>query len=200
MTPPLAMHRREVLKLGGATAVALLASVGRVSATALPSGTAVSTIVLADPRYAESLIFAASLERQQAKVMALASDRARTWSDVVEPLLPAGLHTLAGLTLESDLFVLERLTAHSGGRNCYVGLHDWRCGQGSVHRLSATIELDPIAMALVTGKERWAESLGEALGRTKMESREERRLAFNCPMPVARGPRFFVSWLIRWTA
>jgi len=200
VTLPLAMDRREVLKLGGATAVALLASIGRVSATALPSGTAVSTIVLADPRYAESAIFAASLERQGAMVIELAADRARTWFDAVEPRLPAGLRALAGLTLESDLFVLERLAERASARRCYVGLHDWRCLQGSVHQLSATIELDPIATALVNGKEGWAENLGGALGKTKIESREDRRLTLNCPMPAARGPRFFVSWLMRWTA
>jgi hypothetical protein len=195
-----AIDRRDVLKLGGAASIVLLAPAGTAAVAAAPSGTASSTIVLADHRYAESVIFATRLERQCARVIELASDRARTWSDAVEPLLPAGLRSLAGLTLESDLFVIERLAAHSGARKCYVGLHDWRCRQGSAHRLSATIDLGPIATALVTGKERWAESLGEALGQTKMESRTERKLALNCPMPAARGPRFFVSWLIRWTA
>ena len=200
MTLPRAIDRREVLKLGGAASIALLAPAGTAPVTAVPRGTASSTIVLADRRYAESVIFAASLERHGARVIELASDRARTWSDAVEPLLPAGLRSLAGLTLESDLFVLERLAAQSGARKCYVGMHDWRCREGSAHRLSATIDLDPIATALVTGKERWAESLGEALGQTEMESRTERRLALNCRMPAARGPRFFVSWLMRWTA
>jgi hypothetical protein len=145
------------------------------------------------------MIFAAGLERQGAKVIELASDRARTWFDAVEPCLPCGLRALSGLTLESDLFVLERLAERSGARTCYVGLHDWRCLQDSVHRLSARIELDQIATALVKGKEGWAESLGKALGNTKIESREERRLTLNCPMPAASGPRFFVSWLMRWT-
>jgi hypothetical protein len=200
VTLPLAMDRREVLKLGGAASIALLAPAAVSPVAAAPSGTASSTIVLADRRYAESVIFAASLERQGARVIDLAPDRARTWFDAVEPRLAAGLRFLAGLTLESDLFVLERLAAHSGARRWYVGVHDWRCRESSAHRLSATIDLDPIATALVNGKERWPESLGEALGQTKMESRAERRLALNCPMPAARGPRFFVSWLIRWTA
>jgi hypothetical protein len=200
VTPPLAIDRRQVLKLGGAASIALLASASTAPVVAVPRGTASSTIVLADHRYAESVIFAASLKRQGARVVELASDRARTWLDAVEPLLPAGLRFLAGLTLESDLFVLERLAAQSGARKCYVGMHDWRCREGSAHRLSATIDLDPIATALVNGKERWPERLGEALGQTKMESRTERRLALNCPMRAARGPRFFVSWLMRWTA
>jgi hypothetical protein len=200
VTLPLALDRREVLKLGGAAAIALLAPAGTAPLAAAPGCASASTIVLADPRYAESVTFAASLERQGAKVIALASDRARTWFDAVEPRLPAGLRDLAGLTLESDLFVLERLAERSGARTCYVGLHDWRRLQGSVHRLSATIDLDPIATALVNGKEGWAENLGKALGKTKIESREEKRLTLNCPIPAARGPRFFVSWLMRWTA
>jgi hypothetical protein len=200
VTLPLAMDRREVLKLGGCAAIALLAPAGQALLAAPFRGTDSSVIVLADPRYAESVTFAASLKRQGAKVMELAADRALTWFDAVEPRLPAGLRALAGLTLESDLFVLERLAERSGARTCYVGLHDWRRLQGSVHQLSATIALDPIATALVNGKEGWAENLGEALGNTKIESREETRLTLNCPMPAARGPRFFVSWLMRWTA
>ncbi|HSA66455.1 MAG TPA: hypothetical protein VLE24_02190 [Methyloceanibacter sp.] len=199
MTQPHPMDRREMLKLGGAAAIALLAPAGTVFVAAAPGRASASTIVLADPRYAESVSLAASLERQGAKVIELASDRARTWFDAVEPRLPAGLRALAGLTLESDLFVLERLAERSGARTCYVGLHDWRCRQDSVHLLSATIELDPIATALVNGKEGWAESLGKALGNTNIESREERSLALNCPMLAASGPRFFVSWLMRWT-
>jgi hypothetical protein len=65
--------------------------------------------------------------------------------------------------------------------------------------LSATIELDPIAAALVNGTGWWAEDLGKALGDTKIERREERSLTLNCPMPAASGPRFFVSWLMRRT-
>jgi hypothetical protein len=200
VTLPLAIDRREVLKLGGAASIALLAPAGTAPVAAVRSEAASSMIVLADQRYAESMIFAAGVERHGAKVIAFASDRARTWFDAVEPLLPLGLRSLAGLTLESDLFVIERLAECSGARRCYVGLHDWRCREGSAHRLSATIDLDRIATALVTDKERWAESLGEALGQMKMESRTERRLALNCPTAVGRGPRFFVSWLIRWTA
>jgi hypothetical protein len=198
MTLP-GMDRREMLKLGATAGVALLVPAGLASRAAVRSGTASSIIALADPRYAESAIFAAGIERQGAKVIQLASDRARTWFDAVEPRFSRGLCALSGLTLESDLFVLERLAERAGARTCYVGLHDWRCLQGSVHQLSATIELDPIAAALVNGTGWWAEDLGKALGDTKIERREERSLTLNCPMPAASGPRFFVSWLMRRT-
>ena len=147
MTPAPAMDRRDVLKLGGAAALALLAP-DAVAAAARASSLTPSTIVVADPRYRESLIFAGSLERHGAKVVTLASDRAATWFGAIAPQLPHGLHRLTGLTLESDLFILERLAESSGAHTCYAGLHDWRCRSGVGHTLSGTIDLDPIAAAL----------------------------------------------------
>ncbi len=200
MTPPLGLDRRDVLKLGGAAAITFLAPSG-MSAGAADSGrVAASTIVLADPRYGASLSFAANLEPHGAEVMALTRDRARIWLDALEPRLSAGLRAVAGLTLESDLFALERLAEHSGARTCYLGLHDWRCARTAAHTLRGSIELDRIAAALVNDKERWAEGLGSALGLAKEKHREERKLALTCPGPAANGPRFFVSWLMRWSA
>ena len=155
-------------------------------------------IALADPRYDDSMSFAESLRRQGAKRLMLAYDRARVWFDGVQPKLRRGVRFLTGLTLESDLFVLERLAGSSGARTDYVGLHDWRCRQGSAHTLSGSINLDPIATALRTGKTRWAESLGQALALANEGGQTERRLDLDCAIPA--GPRFFVSWRMGWTA
>lgn len=195
---PSILDRREVVALGGAAILALFAPAW-IKSVASPARPAASMIALADPRYGESLIFGRSLQREGAKVLALASDRARLWSDAIEPRLTGGLQYLTGLTLESDLFAFERLAENSNARTCYVGLHDWRCRQGSAHRLSGSIKLDPIAQALVSGKDRWAGKLGEVLALAK-DICEERRLALDCAAPAAQGPRFFVSWLMRWTA
>ena len=110
MTSAPAMDRRDVLKLGGAAALALLAP--DAVAAAVRASSLASTIVVADPRYRESLIFAGSLERHGAKVLTLASDRAASWFGAIAPQLPRGLHRLTGLTLESDLFILERLAGY----------------------------------------------------------------------------------------
>jgi hypothetical protein len=198
VTPPLAMDRRDVLKLGGTATLALLAPTGIDMEAAVPVRSAASIIALADPRYDYSMRFAESLRRQGAKPLILASDRARVWFDGVRPKLRTGLHYLIGLTLESDLFVLERLAGSSGARTDYVGLHDWRCRQGSAHTLSGSINLDPIATALLAGKTRWAESLGRALALANEGGRTERRLDLDCAIPA--GPRFFVSWRMGWTA
>jgi hypothetical protein len=190
------MDRRDVLKLGGAAALALLAP--DAVAAAVRASSLASTIAVADPRYRESLIFAGSLERHGAKVMTLASDRAASWFGAIAPQLPRGLHRLTGLTLESDLFILERLAESSGARTCYAGLHDWRCRSGVGHTLSGTIDLDPIAGALVNGEEEWVEGLCEALVAAKDGTPAERRLQLKCATPSGRGPRTFVSWLMRW--
>ena len=197
MTPAPAMDRRDVLKLGGAAALALLAP-DAVAAAARASSLTPSMIAVADPRYRESLIFAGSLERHGAKVLTLASDRAATWFGAIAPQLPHGLHRLTGLTLESDLFILERLAESSGAHTCYAGLHDWRCRSGVGHTLSGTIDLDPIAGALLNGKEEWVEGLGEALVAAKDGRPAERRLQLKCTAPSGRSPRSFVSWQMRW--
>jgi hypothetical protein len=191
------MDRRDVLKLGGAASLALLAPAA-VAVAARASSPTPSMIVVADPRYRESLIFAGSLERQGARTVTLASDRAATWFGAIAPQLPHGLHRLAGLTLESDLFILERLAESSGARTCYSGQHDWRCRQRVGHTLSGTIDLDPIAQALVNAKEEWAEGLGEALAAEKDGAPAVRRLQLECAAPSGRGPRCFVSWQMRW--
>jgi hypothetical protein len=191
------MDRRDVLKLGGAAALALLAP-DSAAAAARASSPTPSTIVVADSRYGESLIFAGRFERQGAKALTLASDRAATWFGAIAPHFPRGLRRLTGLTLESDLFILERLAESSGARTCYAGLHDWRCRQGVGHTLSGTIDLDPIAAALVNAEEQWVEGLGEALVAAKDGTPAERRLQLKCAAPSGRGPRYFVSWQMRW--
>ena len=190
--PAPAMDRRDVLKLGGAVALALLAP------AAVAARASSRAIVVADPRYRESLVFAGSLERQGARVVTLASDRAGTWFGAIAPQLHHGLHRLAGLTLESDLFILERLAESSGARSCYSGLHDWRCRQRVGHTLSGTIDLDPIAAALVNAKEEWAEGLGQALLAAKDGTPAVRRLRLECALPSGNGPRSFISWQMCW--
>jgi len=192
-----AMYRRDVLKLGGAAVLALLAP-DAVAAAVRASSLTPYTIVVADPRYRESLIFAGSLERHDAKVVTLAPDRAATWFGAIAPHLPHCLRRLTGLTLESDLFILERLAESSGARTCYAGLHDWRCRSGVGHTLSGTIDLEGVADALLNGREEWVEGLGEALVAAKDGRPAELRLQLKCAAPSGRGPRSFVSWQMRW--
>ena len=78
-------------------------------------------------------------------------------------------------------------------RACMIGA----AGSGVGHTLSGTIDLDPIAAALVNGRV-WVERLGEALVAAKDGRPAERRLQLKCTLPSGRGPRSFVSWQMRW--
>ena len=120
MTHASHLDRRSLLKLGGATAlvVGLPACPGSARAAILPSRKRL--LVLADHRYADSLGYAASLQRQGAEVLPLGRDLARLWSQDIEPRLSADLASIAGLTLASDLFGLERLAGCSGARTVFA--------------------------------------------------------------------------------
>jgi hypothetical protein len=199
-SPPL--DRRELLKLGSAAALAMLAGARAKSfASAAPARGADAMLAVADTRYSDSLSFAYSLQQGGAEVLPLGSDLAGLWFDAIQPRLQGSIRGLAGLTLASDLFALERLAESSGALTRYVGYHDWRCQPGSAHRLSSSIKLDEVAGALAGGEEHWAARLGEALASAaeRAQGREERRLVINCP-PAVDSPRFFVSWLMTWSA
>ena len=157
-------------------------------------------MALADARYAESMSFAGALGRKGAEVLPLGGDLAATWFGAIVRRRARGLRDIAGLTLESGLFIMERLAEGSGARTCYRGSHDWRCRHGVGHNLSGTIDLDPIESALLNDGGRWPEGLGRSLLTVKAGDRNERRLELECKMNAGRGPRYFVSWLMRFAA
>ena len=161
-------------------------------------------LVLADPRYSESLVLARGLESRGTKLLPLTSDLAGLWFDAIEPRLKSRVRALAGLTLQSDLFVLERLAESSGAVTRYVGCHDWRYRTGSAHRLSGSIELAGIARALMSGERHWAEALGGALlSAARAAEWDAGRQAMSMELDhvaASDSPRFFVSWLMTWSA
>src|SRR5262249_26276985 len=120
------MNRREFLGLSSAAALAVLYPGATASALAGLARSAEGTLVVADHRYSDSLSFARALGNRGASVFSIKEGLAGVWFDDLAPRLAAGSHKLAGLTLESELFVLERLAESCGLRPCYVGRHDWR--------------------------------------------------------------------------
>ncbi|MGB6389835.1 MAG: hypothetical protein WBE08_03940 [Methyloceanibacter sp.] len=187
------LDRRELLALGGAAAAVFMAPAG--AANARRTGT---MLALADLRYSDGLLFARGLDRLGVRTLPV-SNLARVWFDFIEPRLQGGFR-LTGLTLESDLFVLERLAGPTGARTRFLGLHDWRCRPGAAHSLCGSIGLAPIEAALVGGEDRWAEKLGAALVASTEQDEERRRrnLIGDRARPAADSPKFFVSWLMDW--
>jgi hypothetical protein len=186
------VDRRAMLKLGGAAALAMLAT-GAPRALGLGFPSAERIFVVADPRYAESRSFASSLERCGASVLSLASRMDRLWFDAIAPRLDGSLQAVAGLTLHSELFVLERLAET---RPCYVGMHDWRCRNDSRHELAGALDLKGVAAALSSDEREWASPLGPALVAAAPREFEQRRIVLSRRVAAADGPRFFVSWVL----
>jgi hypothetical protein len=196
---PLPMTRREVLVLGGA---ACLASLGSVRAVAQMSGgaAAISLLAVADARYAASEMFAARLVRHGATSFSLASDAGGLWFAALEPRLGARAACLAGLTLESDLFILRRLAAASGASVIYLGWHDFRAEDGTAHRLRGGGGLDRLARAFAAKDGPWPVRLADALAAVPLGLRQsqwqERRVAGD-ERQVSGQPNFLVSWAIK---
>jgi hypothetical protein len=192
------IDRRVFLALGSACCFALLAPAGTAAlAVDRRLSSAASTLVVADRRYGDSVRFAEALARRGATVLPLDADMATFWFDEVVPCLAKGASRLAGLTLEADRFVIERLAEVSPSCTSYVGRHDWRTLPGSSHTLAGAISLAGVTEALETGQELWAASLGTALASVEgpCSRFEERQLALDLA-PAADSPRFFTSWLM----
>ena len=118
MRGALELDRRALLQLSASAALVLaLPSWPGPALAASGQGT---TLVVADMRYAESLRFAATLERQGAKIVPLGRDLARLWSREIEPRLASKLGAMTGLTLAADLFGLERLAESSGASTVFA--------------------------------------------------------------------------------
>src|SRR6478609_8657663 len=113
------LDRREVLMLGSASALAMIAPAW--PSLALPK-LPTPALALADLRYGDSLGFAEGAERASAELAPLARNLGEIWFETVKPRLP-GLQVLTGLTLDSDFFILTRLAEGSGAVAAYAGTH-----------------------------------------------------------------------------
>jgi len=194
------LDRRELLGLGGAAALSLATSSGvDIAAAAAPrSGT---MLAVADPRYADSRNFARGLARGGASVVRLAPNAGAAWFETTAPRLRPGVR-LAGLTLDSDFFILQRLAEPARAVTRFVGCHDWRCRPGVSHRLRGTVKLDDIAGAIDAGGDGWAERLGLtlALMAESGEARQEHWLRRERTRAVTARPSYLVSWLMTFAA
>jgi len=189
------IDRRAALAIGGAAALSLAAPRGIKPAAAAPANGA-ALIAVADPRYGDSLGFARGLERHGASVLQLAPDAGAVWFEAIAPRLRRG-DSVAGLTLDSDFFILQRLAASRGAVTRFVGCHDWRCRPGAVHKLRASIDLEGIAAAVAGGNGSWAESLATALAAAgKQDAARQERMIRQDDAAPADSPRYFVSWLM----
>jgi hypothetical protein len=193
------VNRRDVLAFGVAAGVAVLVPGGRVVGLARGQRTApdAAMLVVVDERYGDSVKFAQSLAGHGAARFPLAFDAAGLWLDVLAPRMTGTAASVAGLTLESDLFILRRLASASGASLCYLGRHDWRSAHRRRHVLRGGVEIDAIASALTMGAESWPARLGSLLASARPRGPliKEQEVALD-HAPGSGAPNFFVSWVI----
>lgn len=188
------MNRRAFLTFGASCAALLSPQVSL--ALAPRARRSLPLLAIADRRYSDSLRFADAIAQAGGEITEIGSDIGTLWFDDIEPRLRHGGLSLAGLTLASDIFVLERLAGVSRSATIYAGCHDWR-GPCSQHQLSGAMRLARPVAALRTGGSDWARALGEAIAADPMPVScvEKRRLALQLA-PASDSPKYLTSWLM----
>jgi hypothetical protein len=183
------VNRREFVALG-ASCAALFASQASLAFGGM------RLLAVADRRYRDSVRFAEAIAGAGGSVIEIGSDVGTLWFGDIEPKLQDGALRLAGLTLPSDLFVLERLADRSRSATVYAGCHDWR-GPCSQHRLSGAVRLAKPLAALRTGGVDWPRALGEALAAETMPVARAETHHLSVELAAASdSPRYLTSWLM----
>ncbi len=156
-------------------------------------------LAVADARYAASEMFAARLMRHGATRFSLASDAGGLWFAALEPRLGARAACVAGLTLESDLFILRRLATASGASILYWGgtiFAEIECRTAC----AAAPSSNSLASAFAARGGPWPARLADALAavplRLPQSHWQERRIAGD-DQQASGQPNFLVSWVIK---
>ena len=188
------MNRREFVTFGASCAA--LAPQASLAFSPSAKTNEPPLLAISDRRYSDSVRFASAIARNGGEAIEIGSDIGTVWFGDIEPRLRHGGLRLAGVTLPSDLFVLERLVDRSRSATVYTGTHDWR-GPCSRHRLTGAISLGRPASELQSGGLDWASALGDALipERLQAASLETRHLAFGLT-PASDNPKYLTSWLM----
>jgi len=188
------VNRREFVALGS-SCVALLAAPGSLPFQPGAVG-GMPLLAVADRRYSDSLRFADAIAGAGGTVMEIGSDIGTLWSGDIEPRLLDGGFRLAGLTLPSDLFVLERLAGRSMSATVYAGCHDWR-GPCSQHRLCGAVRLARHLAAIRTGGLVWPRALGEAIAAETIPTTRPETHHLSVALTAASdSPKYLTSWLM----
>jgi hypothetical protein len=187
------MNRREFMAFGASCAALLPPQASRAASPAARSSEPL--LAIADRRYGDSLRFANAIAHGGGEAVEIGSDIGTAWFGDIEPRLRHGGLRLAGITLPSDLFVLERLTDRSRSATIYTGTHDWR-GPCSQHRLIGAISLAGPASALQCGGLDWASALSDALVAERLQLHMETRHLVLELMPASDNPKYLTSWLM----
>jgi hypothetical protein len=149
-----------------------------------------------DTRFAEAFDAATAAEKLGVVLAPIAGDLMEFWYDELDLRWKQGPMTLAGVTTEEALFVLETFAQDRGMRVVFRGRHGVVSAGEMTHSLSGPrTMLDALAQDIPAAG--WANALGEALTAYPLDAREmsERELTSTIEGISLRDVPLF-SWLI----
>ena len=190
-------NRRQFVK--ASATVALLHAPMRVFSTAIREvATKQPTSIIYDVRFPESQAFAAQAARLGADVRGIRGDITELWYKLASPD-PGTLGPLAGLTQESDFFLLRQICIEQGYRLAYHGEHTYRRGDAPriEHRLRAPAQLAAAEKSLARSGGNWAQEIAGII--TRAEPAQHMNVTFTCDAPLTRptqSPGYLVSWIL----
>jgi hypothetical protein len=165
-------NRRDVIKGGVAATTVFFGAGGAMAATAAraeghagapPPGEPVHRIndVIFDSRFAPARVFGAAVESRGLPTHAFEGDVTAFWYRRLDPAWKKGPYTVAGMTGEGALFVLERLAWEKGMAVAFRARHVPNAKGGVDHRFEGVGRLISGAAQLDAG---WAAAMAELVG------------------------------------
>jgi len=167
------MIERRELMLTSAAAAAAAALPAQALAESLAPTRAIAA-VLVDPRYADSVAFAAAARTRGAQVFSLEDDDlGRLWRGALGEHFAAHSGAVAGMTSHTELFISSTFAAEQARRRLvFEAMHDSRAGLGLNHRIRASAAYAGAAAEIAAAGPAWPDRLG----------------AWLCARPAAPGP------------
>jgi hypothetical protein len=189
------MHRRDFVKSAAAAATALAARTAGAQTAAYPVDA-----VIYDERYRDARRFADVLVVQGALALATGRNVAKLWHSPRSWMRLVRASRIAGLTPQSDLFIVRSLVARRNLRILYEGMHDCRGTLTLRHRFSCGDDAQRLTEALQDFGEDWPTALALSLERCALSGAPSRHELLDSGVRRSSDfPGTLVSWVVGFT-
>ncbi len=191
------LNRRQLLKASAATML-LHTPVRAFSRTERGVGVMPSPSVIYDTRFPETVAFAARANWLGASVRGIRGDITELWYEMMLSG-PGALGPLAGLTQESDFFLLHQICIAQGYRLAFHGEHTYHTdGVPRIeHHLQVPAHLAVAVKTLEKSDVNWPRGIADIVTRSKPDQHKDATFVFNAPLVRPKhSPGHLVSWVI----